>query len=96
MEKAVNYFPELLQRYPNNNALNTALAFIGAYPTYRLVSGQFKGSSLPLPPGPKPLPVLGNLLDFPSDGRHEARYWAKHRALYGVYISLKITCTYEY
>lgn len=36
---------------------------------------------LPLPPGPKPWPIVGNISDFPTT--HEGRFWAKHKDLYG-------------
>lgn len=38
-------------------------------------------SSKPLPPGPKRLPLIGNLLDLPKGP--EGPHWAKHKALYG-------------
>lgn len=35
-------------------------------------------SSLPLPPSPKGLPILGNLLDLASDGVHvKCRNWSR-------------------
>ncbi|KAK8103562.1 cytochrome P450 [Apiospora kogelbergensis] len=41
------------------------------------------GSSLPLPPGPKPKPLIGNLGDLPPPGAREWEHWAKHKELYG-------------
>ena len=38
-------------------------------------------SNRPLPPGPKRLPLIGNLLDLPKGP--EGPHWAKHKALYG-------------
>ncbi|KAH6666529.1 O-methylsterigmatocystin oxidoreductase [Plectosphaerella plurivora] len=39
---------------------------------------------LPLPPGPKPLPLLGNISDFPpTDGTPEHLHWLKHKDQYG-------------
>ena len=29
------------------------------------------GSTLPLPPGPPPLPIIGNILDIPKHDMHE-------------------------
>ncbi|KAF6793740.1 O-methylsterigmatocystin oxidoreductase [Colletotrichum sojae] len=46
----------------------------------------YRRSSQPqrrLPPGPKPLPLLGNARDFPPDGTPEHLHWLKHKDLYG-------------
>lgn len=42
-----------------------------------------KGRSLPLPPGPKPRPLVGNLADLPPNGAREWEHWLKHKDLYG-------------
>ncbi|KAK2606570.1 hypothetical protein N8I77_005311 [Diaporthe amygdali] len=39
--------------------------------------------ALPLPPGPKPWPLLGNITDMPPQGQVEWRHWLKHKDLYG-------------
>lgn len=41
------------------------------------------GVTLPLPPGPKPLPFLGNIADFPPAGVPEFEHWLKHKDIYG-------------
>lgn len=37
----------------------------------------------PLPPGPKGLPLVGNLNDLPKPGVLEAHHWLEHKKLYG-------------
>lgn len=34
-------------------------------------------------PGPRPLPLLGNISDFPPNGTPEYLHWLKHKELYG-------------
>ncbi|KAI2630045.1 putative cytochrome P450 oxidoreductase OrdA-like protein [Xylaria nigripes] len=45
---------------------------------------------LPLPPGPKGLPLVGNLYDFPKPGVSEAIHWSEHKKLYGPISSVTI------
>jgi hypothetical protein len=52
-----------------------------AYVGLRLISNDSKRP--PLPPGPKGLPLLGNLNDLPPPGVVEAFHWLKHKELYG-------------
>lgn len=40
---------------------------------------------LPLPPSPKPSPIIGNLLDLPPAGVRAAEWWSRHKELYGEY-----------
>lgn len=40
-------------------------------------------NALKLPPGPKSLPLLGNIRDFPSDGTLEYQHWLAHKDQYG-------------
>jgi hypothetical protein len=44
----------------------------------------------PLPPGPKPKPIVGNLLDLPPRGVHEWQHWLKHKELYGPISSVSL------
>lgn len=43
-----------------------------------------------LPPGPKPLPLLGNIRDFPLGPEPEFRHWLTHKDLYGPISSLNV------
>jgi hypothetical protein len=46
---------------------------------------QPKAKHPPLPPGPKPKPLIGNLTDLPKTGEQEWQHWLKHRDVYGSY-----------
>ncbi|EUC35841.1 hypothetical protein COCCADRAFT_2996 [Bipolaris zeicola 26-R-13] len=39
--------------------------------------------ALPLPPGPKGIPILGNVNDMPKPGMLECHHWLQHKELYG-------------
>ncbi|KAI5920501.1 cytochrome P450 [Camillea tinctor] len=47
----------------------------------------------PLPPGPRPLPVLGNIKDMPGHGALEWEHWLKHKDLYGPISSVTVLGT---
>jgi hypothetical protein len=42
------------------------------------------------PPGPRPLPILGNIKDLPPNGIPEYEHWVKHKDLYGGISSVTI------
>lgn len=48
---------------------------------------------LPLPPGPKGLPILGNIFDLPNPNSAEFEHWLTHKEAYGPISSLKILNT---
>lgn len=43
-----------------------------------------KNAGLPLPPGPKGVPILGNVNDLPKPGMLECHHWLQHKDLYGM------------
>ncbi|KAG8158576.1 hypothetical protein KVR01_011698 [Diaporthe batatas] len=43
-----------------------------------------------LPPGPKPLPILGNVFDLPPKGVPEYQHWFKHKDTYGSISSVTV------
>ncbi|KAF9872128.1 cytochrome p450 oxidoreductase [Colletotrichum karsti] len=44
----------------------------------------------PLPPGPKGLPIVGNIRDLPQPTQFGARHWQKHKDLYGPISSVTV------
>lgn len=61
-------------------SLATAL-FIAVFISKWMTEAKMKRVNLP--PGPKGLPLVGNLLDLPKPGELEAHHWLKHKDLYG-------------
>lgn len=56
---------------------------LGLATLYAVVRRSRNANRAPLPPGPKGLPLLGNLNDLPKPGVLEAHHWLKHKDLYG-------------
>lgn len=67
-----------------NLLVSGVLLGIVAWAAIRLFQESHRpGPSHPLPPGPKPKPIIGNLGDLPPAGAREWEHWAKHKDLYG-------------
>lgn len=65
---------------------STALTIIfGVTVLYVINRLRSKGDGRPLPPGPKGVPLLGNVNDMPKPGMLECHHWLTHRDLYGTY-----------
>lgn len=81
-----------LQELHNTMATTFIVAIIGAVGlslAYVLYQWQNR-HSLPLPPGPKGIPLLGNLNDLPKPGELEYAYWLKHKDIYGPISSITV------
>jgi hypothetical protein len=72
-------------------ACSTLVAFgvglVLAFAVLKLVSSSKSAGNPPAPPGPKSLPLVGNLSDLPKPGEIEAQHWLKHKDLYGMSLS---------
>ncbi|OGE54266.1 hypothetical protein PENARI_c006G06548 [Penicillium arizonense] len=64
------------------------LGIVGLYVTKMLLNR--KGPLGPLPPGPRPKPVLGNIADLPPPGSQDWMHWLKHKELYGPISSITV------
>lgn len=71
--------------------IDSSLCLIGSYLFYGLYRAFAKTTHLPPPPGPRALPIIGNLLDLPTG--FEAAHWAKHAKKYGALQCLLSLCT---
>ena len=67
-----------------------AAVIIAGFVVYRYSS---KTCRRKLPPGPKPLPLIGNVRDFPPTGMPEFEHWIKHKDLYGPISSVSVLGT---
>lgn len=73
---------------PSPTVLALALAGVAAIFLVNYVVRLLTGASLPLPPGPRRLPVIGNLLQMPKS--HAFLLWQKWSQKYGPVIYLSV------
>lgn len=63
---------------------------LGVFLTKALYDRSRKRTNQPLPPGPKGLPLLGNLTDLPTGSIPEYQHWLKHKDAYGPISSVTV------
>ncbi|KAE8386676.1 cytochrome P450 [Aspergillus alliaceus] len=65
-----------------------AIGLVAAYIVSRLLGR--KKLPAPLPPGPPPKPIIGNLKDLPQNGERDWEHWFRHKKLYGPISSITV------
>ncbi|KJZ71432.1 hypothetical protein HIM_09156 [Hirsutella minnesotensis 3608] len=85
VETGQSHFPHTMAGSWAAQAVVAALLGILAYLLFSR-----KRASHVRPPGPRPLPVVGNLLDFPPKGVPEFEHWLKHKDAYGPVSSVSV------
>lgn len=73
--------------FTSSTGLIVVFGLVAGYVINRLVQSK---STRPLPPGPKGIPLLGNLNDLPKPGILECDHWLKHKDLYGPISSITV------
>lgn len=72
-------------------AFFTSLLWLsGILTVYLIVKKWTNRGKLNLPPGPKPLPLLGNINDFPPASKLEYEHWLEHKDKYGPISSVTV------
>ena len=70
----------------------SSILYTGAFAllVYFIFKHTQQRSKGPLPPGPRSIPLLGNILDLPPPGTVEWKHWQKHGDKYGPISSVSV------
>lgn len=83
----------LLSKLGSTMAVLSSLAFSFFFAIvvfYLLNRSRRRRNERPLPPGPKGVPILGNVNDMPKPGVLECHHWLQHKDLYGPISSVTV------
>lgn len=74
-------------------ALSTGVSILVAFVPALVLAWAWSSrrqASVGLPPGPKGLPILGNINDLPPPGKPEYEHWLEHKERYGPLSSVTV------
>jgi hypothetical protein len=66
---------------PSVDIIPIALLLVALYALKQIIF--YRKIKAPLPPGPRGLPIIGNIQDLPPAGKPEWEHWLKLKDLYG-------------
>ncbi|KAJ5762459.1 uncharacterized protein N7511_005841 [Penicillium nucicola] len=72
------------------NVLFLLSLIFGAAGIYAALNSRRRESVRRLPPGPKPMPIVGNIKDLPPSGKQDWLHWLKHKFSYGPISSITV------
>ncbi|KAJ0268694.1 hypothetical protein CBS470a_013809 [Colletotrichum nupharicola] len=67
-----------------------AATLLAVFIVDKLLQARKNANRPPLPPDPKGLPLVGNIRDLPQPTEFAARFWLKHKDLYGPISSVQV------
>jgi hypothetical protein len=72
-----------LSTFTMNSILLLGLT-LGVVALYALLEPRRRKARGQLPPGPSPLPIVGNIKDLPPKGKQDWVHWLEHKSTYGM------------
>ncbi|KAF2197060.1 cytochrome P450 [Delitschia confertaspora ATCC 74209] len=70
--------------------LQVSLVLVILYILKKYVTDRKNSTTLPLPPGPKGLPLVGNIKHLPAPDKKEYLHWLEHKDTYGPISSITV------